>query len=263
VGLIARTKRALLDRLARSQLLYTAARRIVSRHDGDNDVNMETNGEHALLRRALPEAKVAFDVGANVGDWAAAALAINPALELHAFEPSPTTFATLAARGLPASVRLVNAGLGAEDQELSLHVVADGHGNNSLYERRGVDLAAQRQERVRLLPLDRYCAEQSVERIDYLKIDVEGHEVSVLRGARELLRDGRIGLITFEYGGTYIDARSLLRDVWELVEATNPAYAFFKLHHDGPRRVERYRQTYETFQYSNWVIMSPDHPAAR
>jgi len=175
--------------------VYRAAQHIVSRHNGDNDINMQTNGEEALLRRALPAARIVFDVGANVGDWAAAALAINPAIELHAFEPSPTTFATLAARGLPANVTLVNAGLG--------------------------------------------------------------------RGATELLRANRIALITFEYGGTYIDSRSLLRDVWELVEAANPAYGFFKLHHDGPRRVERYRQAYETFQYSNWVIMAPDHPAAR
>ena len=73
----------------------------------------------------------------------------------------------------------------------------------------------------------------------------------------------RIGLIAFEYGGTYIDSRSLLRDIWELVGAANPSYRFYKLHHDGPRPVPEYRQTLETYQYSNWVVMAPDHPAAR
>jgi FkbM family methyltransferase len=41
----------------------------------------------------------------------------------------------------------------------------------------------------RIVSLDDYCARSGIDRIDYLKIDVEGHEINVLRGAREIIGD--------------------------------------------------------------------------
>ena len=95
----------------RSDLLYRFCRKIVNRHDGDNDGDMHTNGELTLMRRHLPSAGVVFDVGANVGEWTAVAVGINPRASYHCFEPSPATFAVLAKRGFPANVRLNNFGL--------------------------------------------------------------------------------------------------------------------------------------------------------
>jgi Methyltransferase FkbM domain len=51
---------------------------------------------------------------------------------------------------------------------------------------------------VQAISLDDYCAEQGVERIDYLKIDVEGAELNALQGARGLLARGAVSVIQFE-----------------------------------------------------------------
>lgn len=237
-----------------NDLVYRLCRRVVQRHDGDNDMEMGTNGERALMRRVLPSAQVVLDVGANVGDWTATALEVNPDATFHLFEPSPVAFARLSERRYPRSVHLNNLGISDSVGESELMIFGEAFGSNSLYDRRGTEAVALRREAVQLTTLDTYCATHEIASVDFLKIDVEGHELAVLQGARELLRHNRIDVIQFEYGGTYIDARILLRDVWEFVRDCSPDYRFYKLHRDGPRWVPEYRQTYETFQYSNWVI---------
>lgn len=241
-----------------STMLYRLCAKVVDRYNGDNDSDMRRNGELRFLQRVLAGATTVFDVGANVGDWTYEALKINATAHYHAFEPSPTTYASLEARRFPPNVKLRNCGLGEKEGERPLFVFGDGLGVNSLYERQGTDCVTQRRETVKIQTVDGYCAANGVERIDFLKLDVEGHELSVLRGAEQLLRGGRIGVVQFEYGGTYIDARVLLKDVWEYVQATNPNYSFYKVHPSGLRSVPAYRQTLETFQYSNWVILHDD-----
>lgn len=214
------------------------------------------------MQLVLPGARVVFDVGANVGEWLQVACSINPRAEYHAFEPSSATYAKLAGRPFPRTVRLVNAGLGVAAAESELFIYGEAAGTNSVYQRRGTSLEVRERESIRIVALDQYCRDNRVDTIDFMKIDVEGHELAVLRGAKDSLTRGAVKVIAFEYGGTFIDSRALLADVWDFVDSVNSGYQFFKLHHDGPRRVPRYQQHYETFQYSNWLIVASDHHLA-
>ena len=239
----------------RSELLYRFARKIVNRHDGDNDINMRTNGELGLMRERLPEARVVFDVGANVGDWTAEALKITARADYHCFEPSPTTFRTLAAKSFPPNVFRNNFGLSDTPHEAQLFVFSDECGANSLYARVGTDEVPKGEETIRLETIDGYCEARGIDRIDFLKLDVEGHELAALRGATGMLRERRIELVQFEYGGTYIDAGTHLKDMYALVDFIGGGYAIHKLFPDGLRRPVAYTQTLETHLYSNWVIV--------
>lgn len=237
-----------------SDALYRVCRKYVDRYNGDNNAEMRTNGELALMQQVLPAARVVFDVGANVGDWVREALAINAGAEYHCFEPSPATYRTLVGNPLPSNVKTNNFGLSDEETTASLLVFGDNAGTNSLYRREGIDIEQVREESIRLTTLDTYCEERGIARVDFVKLDVEGHEFSVLRGARRMLSEGSINAVQFEYGGTNIDARVFIKDIWDYVRATNPGYSFFKLYPEGPRPMPAYRQTLETFKYSNWVI---------
>lgn len=81
-------KRKLLALMPYNKCVYSAAKRYVDRQNVENDDNMYTNGELWFMRSVLPQCSVAFDVGANVGDWTALALSINPCQKIHCFVQS-------------------------------------------------------------------------------------------------------------------------------------------------------------------------------
>jgi len=211
------------------------------------------------MRAVLPKCASVFDVGANIGDWTALALEINPKLKIHCFEPSVATFQRLQARHGGMQVRCNNIGLSSLSGELTLHVFADGSGENSIYRRQGLEdgwgRASQSQtEIIRVETLDGYCQRVNLQIIDFLKVDVEGHELEVFKGAKRMLENGAIKHIQFEYGGCNIDARILLKDIFDLFVTYH--YALYKIYPHELRHVPRYDQRLENFQYQNWVALA-------
>jgi len=238
-------------------LLYKICKRYVDQYNGDNDSDFRSNGELRFMRSVLPDCTVVFDVGANIGDWAAMAASINPSATLHCFEPSKPTFQRLQER-VPANVTCNNLGLSSTGGEATLYVFSEEAGSNSLHQRKGLGGAAQeKEEKVILDTIDGYCQRFGVRNIDLLKVDVEGHELEVFKGGKELLRRGQIKRIQFEYGGCNIDSRTLLKDFFEFFEPYG--YVFHKLRPKMLQRIARYDQRLETYQYQNWVLLSKDN----
>lgn len=241
---------------ANNQTLYHFCRRYMDRYDGVNDSNMATNGETKLLTAVIPACHVVFDVGANVGHWTQAALSLNPQAAIHAFEPSTAVFQQLIAQNLPPNVLAQPMGLSSAVGEEELFIFPQHTGLNSLYARSGAPEKAGKatqSERVRLTTLDTFCETHHIQAIDYLKIDVEGHDLAVLQGAPTLLANGRIRLIQFEYGGTHIDARVFLQDFFNLLVPLG--YDLYKLHPNWLQKHPVYRPALETFQYQNWLAV--------
>ena len=241
--------------------VYEVCRQYVNRYNSENNDDIQTNGELRFMKERLAGSQLVFDVGANVGKWAALALEINPGLRLHCFEPSKPTFQKLAANHFPETVTCNNLALGSAPGEQTLYVFEEGSGINSLYERRGLEdgwnLETQKKkETIQLETLDRYCAQHSITEIDFLKLDVEGHELEVFRGAKGAVEAGMIKAIQIEYGGCNIDARVLLRDIFEFFQPYR--YSFHKIYPGEVRRVARYDQRLENFQYQNWAILRKD-----
>ena len=160
--------------------------------------------EHFLRRnRARFQGGVLLDVGANHGAYARLLHVLAPNARILAFEPHPTTFAVLRDRmaDMPA-VSLINKAVGDSAGQLTLYDFrfSDGSTQASLSEAAialySDDIVAHS---VECPTIDDFMAESGIERIDLLKIDTEGHDLSVLKGARLALRDRRIGLIQFEF----------------------------------------------------------------
>jgi FkbM family methyltransferase len=222
---------------------------------------MLINGELRYINQVLPNCSIVFDIGANIGDWTSLALKINPKLCVHCFEPSHATYQRLIGRKFPPSVICNNFGLSSKAETATLHVFAEGSGVNSLYRRRGLEdgwrLETQKcEETVNLEVLDQYCKRVGVSSIDYLKVDVEGHELEVFKGASKLLAGASIKRIQFEYGGCNIDAHVLLRDLFEFFQPFS--YDLYKIMPHGLTKVERYDQRLENFNYSNWAVIRKD-----
>jgi predicted sugar kinase len=106
---------------------------------------------------------------------------------------------------------------------------------------------------VEVATLDAFADAHGIDRIDFLKIDVEGHEKDVIAGASQRLHDGRIGVVQFEYGGTYLDAGVRLREVVELFP---PTYSVARIVPWGLMPLTENDLRDESFALSNYVAMA-------
>jgi hypothetical protein len=150
------------------------------------------------------------------------------------------------------------AALSSQDGEAPIFVTGnDSSELNSLHPRHGAGAKVEFRQgaAVRLVKGDTYCAENSIDRINFLKIDTEGHEMAVLAGFARMLAEKRVEIIQFEYGGTWLDSRTQLLDAFELL--SRYGYILGKLHPRGIKVYPRYSQALETFRYSNYVAFLP------
>lgn len=144
--------------------------------------------EMNLILDFLRPGDVFVDVGANVGVYSLLA-SVVPGVEVWAFEPSsdtaPKARANVGLNGLNDRIRVVQAAVGSEPGRALLSV---GLGTvNSLVERADDTNV----EEVSLVTLDTYLSPSDRMEVRILKIDVEGAELDVLRGAQELIDSAR------------------------------------------------------------------------
>lgn len=245
--------RAAVTRVPNSKLLYFMSRTYMLKYNNQISFDPVKNGEqrflqHMIAGKAQP---VVFDVGANKGDWTAAALSVNAAARIHAFEPFPESYQGLVARGFPANVTCVNQGMGAFKGNKTLYAYADHSTHNTLHAR--YDTAYTDSVEIAINTLESYCDEHSVSYIDFLKIDTEGNDYEVLQGAQSLIDTQRIGAIQFEYGHLYIGARRYLKDFFDLLEPNG--YQIYRVMPKHLAPLKAYHHSFENFQYANFAAL--------
>lgn len=211
----------------------------------------EQNVVKIIKEKMADKAVVLFDVGANIGEYTNYLLQMFSDAEIHAFEPSEGTFGILNNNMNDSRVILNKIGLSNETKEAILYSDEDGSGLASLYKRQldyyGIELS--RQEKVALDTLDNYCMKKGIFEIDFLKMDVEGHEINVLQGGSMMLKEKRIRSLSFEFGGCNIDSRTYFRDFWNLLHEN---YNMFKICKNGMHKIERYSEKLEIFDCCNY-----------
>ncbi len=138
-----------------------------------------------------------IDVGANVGSYTILACGAKKARGI-CIEPVPATFGRLCdnlrVNNLMASVQAINAGV--SDQEGELRFTADQDAMNHILSESEQSSNAVR---VKVVPLDRLLANETP---TFLKIDVEGYETPVLRGAAKTLANPSLRSIIIELNGS-------------------------------------------------------------
>lgn len=152
-----------------------------------------------VLDRVLEPGDTALDIGANLGLISLRmAGRVGPAGCVHAFEPQPRLVGYLRQTfqmnpGLP--VHLHPVALGTETAELDMSVPPHNAGGGSLV---GPDRLGARSVRVPVFPLSDFARTMDLDRLDVIKLDVEGFEAQVLLGAQSLLERLRPHTILLE-----------------------------------------------------------------
>lgn len=192
-------------------------------------------GTRRVLTRLLQPGMVFVDVGAHVGTLTVAgARRVGPTGKVFAFEPTPATFEllerTLDLNGLKwATARRVACGCRREQRTLYLGPVL---GHSSLFPlHEGYDassaesmIASESSVDVEVVPLDDFF--HPGERVDFVKIDVEGAEIEVLTGMRRVIADNPELAIVAEFGPSHLKRVGLDARSWFQAFAAHGLVAF-------------------------------------
>jgi FkbM family methyltransferase len=148
---------------------------------------------------------VVLDVGANRGQSIELFRSQFPSSVIHAFEPDPEAYGELARRfATTKDVVLNNLGIASRKGTMTLHRNSR-HDTNSFLSlneasgwRRSIGVRALATALVPVTTIDSYCAARKIERVEILKLDVQGFEPECLRGAYTMLRSRRISTVQLE-----------------------------------------------------------------
>ena len=214
------------------------------------------SGEGFVMRyvranRSRRRSTIIFDVGANVGIYTLELIEVfGDSAFIWSFEPAPSAFILLSQNvsGIE-NVKACGIGFSNEESVATLFSPAEASKLASLYDpsRRlnRMGIAVDRREHVTLTTIDRFCEREGVDHVDFLKLDVEGHELKVLEGAEVMMRDGRIDFLQFEFGAANIESRTYFRDFFQLLD---PYYAIHRVIQDALYPVPRYKEIYEVYK---------------
>lgn len=108
---------------------------------------------------------------------------------------------------------------------------------------------------VKATTIDQFMEKHKIEQIDLLKIDTEGHEYQVLRGAKKAIKEKRIKIVQFEFNEMNVFSKKFLIDFMNLL----PNFDFYRLLPNGMVSLKNYRPiTHEIFGFQNVVAFLRD-----
>ena len=155
------------------------------------------------IQNALPHfrARVIFDVGANVGQTATSLLAKFPESKIYSFEPCAETFKQLQRNvGQDQRVNCVQLALGSLRKTAQMAIEGSSDRNFLLADSSQSVPQDGQSETVQVDTLDGFCSANKIDQISFLKVDTEGGDLDVLKGAEILLTEQRVDIVEVEAG---------------------------------------------------------------
>lgn len=222
--------------------------------------------EIAFVRTQLSPGDTAIDIGAHQGAFTYwMQKKVGPRGHVIAFEPQPE-MATLLNRTKEAfrmrNVTIVNAGLSAEPGKLTMH--RPGNAPSACATLQASDWEGGESFTVSVETLDSYCTVHDLRPIKFIKCDVEGHELSVFRGAENILREDRPVLL-FECEER-MQGGDAMQNVFDFLLSLGYQGAFFRNGRQWP--LEDFRPEYQRpgmtrHEYANNFVFLPSEPRRR
>jgi FkbM family methyltransferase len=222
-----------------------------------------TADEADLAVSLLPDSgAVVVDAGANDGAWSAALLRRAKPQQVSAvLLIEPNELYMRAHADLKREFGCIKGtewlALGRQSGIAKLFHDPANARHASLYDRRTMCGAPTQATQTAVAPLGELVARHDIAQIDFLKLDVEGHELEALTGAGELLHERKIGAIQFEFGGANVDSRTFVRDFWDLL-VRGHGYTLYRLVPGRRlRMITEYSVTLERFVWQNMLACAP------
>jgi FkbM family methyltransferase len=191
--------------------------------------NVHTS-EDVLLQTILNHFKIrtVLDVGANAGQYAQGLYDHGYDGKIHSFEPIGSVYKSLAEK---ASARksqwtTVNSGMGAKEEEVPMNISENFVSSSVLKITESTvnvqqDTRITHTEMIRLTTVDNFLQKQKeIAKPLWLKLDVQGYELEVLKGAERSIADISVVQAELSFQPIY-DGAPLFRDIVEYLEKRN------------------------------------------
>jgi len=235
-----------------NKLLYHCALR------GMGIMNVERTGEYPFLDKlSLKKGDVVLDIGGNIGKYSLHLKQQYPEAEIFAFEPNPASFSKLSEQANIKGFKAFNFGFSDKEGTATIYdtVEKSGSAHASLYPEVIKDLhkTTLKPVEIELKKLDDFLEEQKIERIALLKIDTEGHELTILKGASNAIRQGKIERIHFEFNEMNLISKSTMYDFYQLLGNN---FELYRILPQGLLPLEAYTPLYhELYAFQNIVAL--------
>jgi FkbM family methyltransferase len=162
----------------------------------------------------VEDVSMVVDVGANCGAATVHLARHYPGATVHALEPASEPFSRLSRNVAPyPNVEIHAIGLHLSDGRMPLYTGREDSSTSSLLER---DINLAQSELVEIRGAGNWAAGEGIDRIDVLKVDVEGSEVEVLKGFSSLLREVKVLYVEYDSRGARHEIEELMRGSHEL-----------------------------------------------
>lgn len=202
-----------------------------------------------------------FDIGANAGDYSYKLLRNFNNDYIFSFEPNNKSYLKLQDRFQDAiNLQLFNLALSSKNEKSFLYFKKDGtlDEHSSMVKSVFTDIHNYGYKdigsiEVESITLDSFCFKKNIDIIHFIKIDTEGNELEILKGAKELLKDGKIQSIQFEFNEMNIASRVYLKDFFDLL----PNFNFYRLLPNGLLEL-KYHPKHEIFLFQNILAVKKD-----
>ncbi len=175
---------------------------------------------------------VCLDIGANIG-WYTTLFQklVGESGEVHAFEPVPQMFADLKKNvemnEPPKNVTLNNLALGDVEKEIEMHIfdgLPDGHASMATFGGTGYVSVASK-----MITLNSYLENNNIDNVRFVKMDVEGAELMMLKGASKLFEQAKLPVMEIEMAlATTSGFNYLPNDLIEYIRG-HGEYDFFEI----------------------------------
>jgi FkbM family methyltransferase len=233
-----------------SARLRNQANCVVAYHLGES-YDSGSNGEYRLLDLVARHCNTFVDVGANVGHWTEYFSSRNSSAKGILFEPSAHCAGLLREKFQGKSITVREAAVG--DRIGSISFVEEGEfGESSSIAETYIPSERPGDAVVRQIPivtLDEELKAAGIN-IDFLKIDAEGYDLKVLKGAELFLSEGRVRFVQFEYNSNWLGTGSSLREAKSFLERLG--FELFLIRSTGLHPID-YSLWGDYFRYSNFL----------
>lgn len=221
----------------------------------------KVSGEEFFLKKlsSTLNNSVVLDVGANLGKYSNFISTHSPQAKIYAFEPHPQTFTSLKNQAEIHKYIALNIACGDVPGNAKLYDYENKGGTShaSLYQDviEKIHKVDSGSWDIEVTTVDEFIKDYKIQKIALLKIDTEGNELKVIKGAEKSIASNIIDIIHFEFNEMNVVSRVFFRDISQVLNN----YLFFRLLPNGLISMGEYNPLYwEIFAYQNIIAINKD-----